>query len=52
MQIVLVDPSRAVRRIVTDLIQQGDNEVCPLSDGYEALGYITANPEVRAYHMR
>ena len=48
MQIVLVDPSRTVRRIVCDLIQQGDYQVCPLSDGDEALAYIKANPEVRA----
>ncbi len=48
MRIVLVDPSRTVRRIVTDLIQQGDYEVCPLSDGAEALAYIKADPDVRA----
>lgn len=48
MRIVLVDPSRTVRKIVTDLIQQGGNEVCPLSDGNEALAYIKTDPEVRA----
>ncbi len=48
MQIVLVDPSRTVRRIVSDLIQQGGNEVCSLADGDEALAYIKTNPEVRA----
>jgi diguanylate cyclase (GGDEF)-like protein len=48
MQIVLVDPSRTVRRIVTDLIQQGDHQVFPLSDGDEALAHIKANPGVRA----
>jgi two-component system, cell cycle response regulator len=48
VQIVLVDPSRTVRRIVCDLIQQGGYQVCPLSDGDEALAYIKANPEVRA----
>jgi two-component system, cell cycle response regulator len=48
VQIVLVDPSRTVRRIVSDLIQQGGHEVCPFSDGLEALAYIKANPEVRA----
>jgi two-component system cell cycle response regulator len=47
MRIVLVDPSRTVRRIVTDLIQQGGNEVCPLSDGDEALTYIKKDPTVR-----
>jgi two-component system cell cycle response regulator len=48
MRIVLVDPSRTVRRIVTDLIQQSGNDVCPLSDGDEALAYIKSDPEVRA----
>lgn len=48
MRIVLVDPSRTVRKIVTDLIQQGGNEVCPVSDGNEALTYIKNDPEVRA----
>ena len=48
MQIVLVDPSRTVRRIVTDLIRLGDHQVFPLSDGDEALAHIKANPEVRA----
>ena len=48
MQIVLVDPSRTVRHIVSDLIQQGGYQVCPLSDGDEALAYIKANPDVRA----
>ncbi|MDO8878488.1 MAG: diguanylate cyclase [Pseudolabrys sp.] len=48
MQIVLVDPSRTVRRIVGELIQQGGNEICPLSNGDEALTYIKNNPEVRA----
>ena len=48
MRIVLVDPSRTVRRIVTDLIQHGGNEVCALSDGDEALTYIKKDPEVRA----
>lgn len=48
MQIVLVDPSRTVRRIVGDLIRQGGNEICPLSSADEALTYIKNNPEVRA----
>jgi diguanylate cyclase (GGDEF)-like protein len=48
MQIVLVDPSRTVRRIVSDLIQAGTHQVCSLSDGAEALAYIEANPDVRA----
>jgi two-component system cell cycle response regulator len=48
MQIVLVDPSRTVRRIVIDLIRLEDHQVFPLSDGDEALAHIKANPEVRA----
>jgi two-component system, cell cycle response regulator len=48
VQIALVDPSRTVRRIVCDLIQQGDYQIYPFSDGDEALSYIKAHPEVRA----
>lgn len=48
MQIALVDPSRTVRRIVGDLIRHEGHQVCPLSDGDEALAYIKANQEARA----
>src|SRR5262245_21942419 len=48
MRIVLVDPSRTVRRIVTDLIEQDRHEVKPFSDGVEALQYIKVDPDVRA----
>ena len=48
MRVVLVDPSRTVRQIVADLIQQGGNEICALSDADEALAYIRNNPDVRA----
>ena len=48
MRVVLVDPSRTVRRIVANLIQQGGNEICALSDADEALNYIRNNPDVRA----
>jgi two-component system, cell cycle response regulator len=48
VQIVLVDPSRTVRRIVIDLIRREDHQVFPLCDGDEALAHIKANPEVRA----
>jgi len=48
VQIVLIDASRTVRRIVGDLIRQGGYQVYPLPDGDEALAYIKANPEVRA----
>ena len=48
MRIVLVDPSRTVRRIVSDLVQQWGYEVCPFSDGAEALSYIQNDDGVRA----
>jgi diguanylate cyclase (GGDEF)-like protein len=47
MQIVLVDPSRTVRRIVTDLVQQCNYTVCPFSDGTEALSFIQKDEQVR-----
>ena len=47
MRIVLVDPSRAVQRAMTTLIEQGDHEVVPFSDGLEALAYITQDRDVR-----
>jgi two-component system, cell cycle response regulator len=48
MRVVLVDPSRTVRKIVTDLIQQSGNEVCAVSDGNEALTSIKKDPDVCA----
>jgi two-component system, cell cycle response regulator len=48
MRIVLVDPSRTVRRIVTDLVQQWGYEVRPFSDGAEALACIQQDDNVRA----
>jgi two-component system cell cycle response regulator len=47
MQIVLVDPSRTVRRIVTDLVQHWEYDVCPFADGVEALSFIEQNESVR-----
>jgi diguanylate cyclase (GGDEF)-like protein len=47
MQIALVDPSRTVRRIVTDFVQHWEYEVFPFSDGAEALAYIQQNDGVR-----
>jgi two-component system, cell cycle response regulator len=47
MQIVLVDPSRTVRRIITDLVQHWEYDVYPFSDGAEALSYIQQNNGVR-----
>jgi diguanylate cyclase (GGDEF)-like protein len=47
MRIVLVDPSRAVQRAMTLLIEQGDHEVIPFSDGLEALACVTQDRDVR-----
>jgi diguanylate cyclase (GGDEF)-like protein len=47
MRIVLVDPSRAVQRAMTLLIEQGDHEVVPFADGLEALSCITQDHNVR-----
>ena len=47
MQIVLVDPSRTVRRIITDLVQQWKYDVSAFSDGTEALSHIQQNDNVR-----
>ena len=47
MQIVLVDPSRTVRRIVTDLVQQWKYDVRPFSDGVEAFSFVQQNDSVR-----
>lgn len=48
MRVVLVDPSRTVRRIVTQLIEQDRHHVEAFTDGRKALEYIQANPDVRA----
>jgi two-component system cell cycle response regulator len=47
MRIVLVDPSRAVQRAMTLLIEQGDHEVVPFADGLEALACVTQDRDVR-----
>jgi two-component system cell cycle response regulator len=47
VRIVLVDPSRAVQRAMTLLIEQGAHEVIPFSDGLEALACITQDRDVR-----
>jgi diguanylate cyclase (GGDEF)-like protein len=47
MRIVLVDPSRAVQRAMTLLIEQGDHEVIPFADGLEALACVTQDRDVR-----
>lgn len=48
MQILLVEPSRTVRRIVTGMIEAWDHQVSPCSDGDEALSCLRANSDVRA----
>ena len=40
MRIVLVDPSRAVQRAMTQLIEEGGHEVVAFADGLEALARI------------
>jgi two-component system, cell cycle response regulator len=48
MRIVLVDSSRTVLRIVTDLIELGGHEVQSFTDAQDALSHIKADREVRA----
>jgi two-component system cell cycle response regulator len=48
MRIVLVDPSRAVQRAMTRLIEQGGHEVVTFADGLQALARITEDNDVRA----
>ena len=48
MRIVLVDPSRAVQRIMTSMIEQGQHEVVAFGDGRAALDLIGSNKDVRA----
>jgi diguanylate cyclase (GGDEF)-like protein len=46
MHIVLVDPSRAIQRAMTDLIVPGDHEVFACSHGQAALDRIAMDDEV------
>lgn len=48
MRIVLVDPSRAVQRVMTEVIAEGGHEVVAFADGLEALDRVRADGEVRA----
>jgi len=48
MRVVLVDPSRAVQRIMKSMIEQGEHEVVTFGDGHQALDYIGAEKNVRA----
>src|SRR5262245_43855681 len=48
MRIVLVDPSRAVQRAMSALIEAGGHEVIAFSDGRDALTRIERDEDVRA----
>lgn len=48
MRIVLVDPSRAVQRAMTQLIEAGGHDVIAFADGIAALDCITRDDGVRA----
>ena len=48
MRIVLVDPSRAVQRVMTQLIEEDGHEVVAFADGLKALDCITQDGDVRA----
>src|SRR5258708_1967064 len=48
MRIVLVDPSRAVQRAMTALIEEGGHDVASFADGLKALEFIAQDCDVRA----
>jgi diguanylate cyclase (GGDEF)-like protein len=48
MRIVLVDPSRAVQRIMTELIGRSEHDVLAFGEGRKALDCIKADDSVRA----
>ena len=48
MRIVIVDPSRTVLKIVSRLLEAGNHEVHPFTDGHEALAHIRSDIEVDA----
>jgi two-component system, cell cycle response regulator len=48
MRIVLVEPSRAVQRIMTGFIAQGEHEVLTFSEGQKALECLGADDGIRA----
>ncbi len=47
MRIVLVDPSRAVQRAMTKLIEEGGHEVVVFADGLDALDHVARDADVR-----
>jgi len=48
MRVVLVDPSRAIQRAMTDLIMQGGHQVLAFSDGQKALERLSADDTIGA----
>jgi DNA-binding response OmpR family regulator len=48
MRVVLVDPSRAVRRAMTELIAEGGHQVLPFGEGKAALECISSDDAVDA----
>jgi two-component system cell cycle response regulator len=48
MRILLVEPSRTVRRIVADMIEAWDHEVSCCADAAEALSHLPSDGDVRA----
>ncbi len=48
MRIVLVDPSRAIQRAMTELIAHGEHEVLAFSEGKKALECISTDETIRA----
>jgi diguanylate cyclase (GGDEF)-like protein len=48
MNVVLVDPSRTVLRIVMGLLEGGDHGVHPFTDAQQALDYTKSDPTVQA----
>ena len=48
MRVVLVDPSRAVQRVMTQLIEEGGHDVVAFADGLKALDHVAQDGHVRA----
>ncbi|HVY59100.1 MAG TPA: diguanylate cyclase [Xanthobacteraceae bacterium] len=48
MRVVLVDPSRTVLKFVARLLEARNHDVCPFTEGQEALAYIKSDTEVDA----
>lgn len=48
MHIILAEPSRTVRRIVTDMIAAWGHIVCSYADADEAMASLQANADIRA----